>query len=105
MPRGFVFGNAPGREALLESFVAFFRAFPDNYTHVENLLENDVSRFEIRETPVLLANFPPVWHVELFRLIQVKFQQSVAYPNRTLQPCDRLDRGQSNHSRVHHSLV
>jgi hypothetical protein len=52
MPRGFVFGDARGREALLESFVAFFRAFPDNYTHVENLLENDVSRFEIRETPV-----------------------------------------------------
>jgi steroid delta-isomerase-like uncharacterized protein len=29
-----------GREALLESFVAFFRAFPDNYTHVENLFED-----------------------------------------------------------------
>ncbi|XGV94616.1 MAG: ester cyclase [Leptolyngbya sp. BL-A-14] len=26
-----------GREALLKSFVAFFNAFPDNYTHAENL--------------------------------------------------------------------
>ncbi|MBD2072597.1 ester cyclase [Phormidium sp. FACHB-592] len=30
-----------GREALLESFVAFFGAFPDNYTHVENLFADD----------------------------------------------------------------
>ena len=29
-----------GREALLESFVTFFQAFPDNYTHVENLFED-----------------------------------------------------------------
>lgn len=26
-----------GKEALLESFVSFFRAFPDNYTNIENL--------------------------------------------------------------------
>lgn len=29
-----------GREALLESFVTFFHAFPDNYTHIVNLLED-----------------------------------------------------------------
>lgn len=29
-----------GRDALLESFITFFRAFPDNYTHIENLLED-----------------------------------------------------------------
>lgn len=29
-----------GREALLESFFTFFQAFPDNYTHVENLFED-----------------------------------------------------------------
>lgn len=29
-----------GREALLESFVTFFPAFRDNYTHVENLFED-----------------------------------------------------------------
>lgn len=36
------FGEVPlrGREALLESFVSFFRAFPDNYTNVENLFED-----------------------------------------------------------------
>lgn len=33
------FGEVPlrGREALLESFVSFFDAFPDNYTNIENL--------------------------------------------------------------------
>ena len=33
------FGETPlrGKEALLESFVSFFRAFPDNYTNIENL--------------------------------------------------------------------
>ncbi|MBD2039480.1 ester cyclase [Microcoleus sp. FACHB-672] len=29
-----------GREALLESFIAFFNAFPDNYTHPENIFED-----------------------------------------------------------------
>lgn len=29
-----------GKEALLESFISFFRAFPDNYTHIENLFED-----------------------------------------------------------------
>lgn len=29
-----------GREALLESFVSFFRAFPDNFTHPINILED-----------------------------------------------------------------
>lgn len=29
-----------GREALLESFVTFFQAFRDNYTHAENLFED-----------------------------------------------------------------
>lgn len=29
-----------GREAMLESFVDFFRAFPNNYTHVINLFED-----------------------------------------------------------------
>lgn len=29
-----------GREALLESFISFFRAFPDNFTHIENLFED-----------------------------------------------------------------
>ncbi|BCM89423.1 hypothetical protein IAD21_01269 [Abditibacteriota bacterium] len=29
-----------GREALLESFIAFFRAFPDNYTHPLNIFED-----------------------------------------------------------------
>lgn len=29
-----------GKEALLESFLSFFRAFPDNYTHIENLFED-----------------------------------------------------------------
>lgn len=29
-----------GRDALLESFTGFFRAFPDNYTHIENLFED-----------------------------------------------------------------
>ena len=29
-----------GREALFESFAAFFQAFPNNYTHVENLFED-----------------------------------------------------------------
>jgi steroid delta-isomerase-like uncharacterized protein len=29
-----------GREALLESFIAFFDAFPDNYTHPVNVLED-----------------------------------------------------------------
>lgn len=29
-----------GREALLESFITFFRAFPDNYTHINNLFED-----------------------------------------------------------------
>lgn len=29
-----------GREALLESFITFFQAFPDNYTHIENLFED-----------------------------------------------------------------
>lgn len=29
-----------GREALLESFVAFFAAFPDNYTHPINIFED-----------------------------------------------------------------
>ena len=29
-----------GLKALLESFIAFFQAFPDNYTHVENLFED-----------------------------------------------------------------
>lgn len=33
------FGDTPlrGKEALLESFISFFRAFPDNYTNIENL--------------------------------------------------------------------
>lgn len=29
-----------GREALLESFIAFFTAFPDNYTHPLNIFED-----------------------------------------------------------------
>jgi len=29
-----------GREAILQGFLSFFRAFPDNYTHVENLFED-----------------------------------------------------------------
>ncbi|MEP0838623.1 ester cyclase [Coleofasciculus sp. FACHB-64] len=29
-----------GREVLLESFIAFFNAFPDNYTHPENIFED-----------------------------------------------------------------
>lgn len=29
-----------GRAALLESFEAFFRAFPDNYTHPEHVFED-----------------------------------------------------------------
>lgn len=29
-----------GHDALLKSFIAFFRAFPDNYTHIENLFED-----------------------------------------------------------------
>jgi steroid delta-isomerase-like uncharacterized protein len=29
-----------GIQAILEDFVAFFRAFPDSYTHVENLFED-----------------------------------------------------------------
>lgn len=29
-----------GRPALLESFIAFFTAFPDNYTHPVNILED-----------------------------------------------------------------
>ncbi len=29
-----------GREAIFQDFVNFFRAFPDNYTHVENLFED-----------------------------------------------------------------
>lgn len=29
-----------GREALLESFIGFFQAFPDNYTHPLNILED-----------------------------------------------------------------
>jgi steroid delta-isomerase-like uncharacterized protein len=28
------------REAIFQDFVNFFRAFPDNYTHVENLFED-----------------------------------------------------------------
>jgi len=33
------FGDTPlrGHDALLESFTSFFRAFPDNYTNIENL--------------------------------------------------------------------
>ncbi len=33
------FGETPlrGREALLESFISFFQAFPDNFTNIENL--------------------------------------------------------------------
>ena len=36
------FNAAPlvGREALLASFVDFFRAFPDNYTNPENIFED-----------------------------------------------------------------
>ena len=36
------FGNEPlrGQKALLESFVSFFEAFPDNYTNVENIFED-----------------------------------------------------------------
>ena len=29
-----------GKAALLDSFIAFFSAFPDNYTHIENLFED-----------------------------------------------------------------
>ena len=29
-----------GRQVILESFDAFFQAFPDSYTHVENLFED-----------------------------------------------------------------
>ena len=29
-----------GREAIFQDFVNFFSAFPDNYTHVENLFED-----------------------------------------------------------------
>ena len=29
-----------GRAALLESFINFFRAFPDNYTHPENMFQD-----------------------------------------------------------------
>ena len=29
-----------GREALLKSFISFFRAFPNNHTHIENLFED-----------------------------------------------------------------
>lgn len=29
-----------GRDAMLESFISFFHAFPDNYTHIENLFED-----------------------------------------------------------------
>ena len=29
-----------GREVMLESFISFFQAFPDNCTHIENLFED-----------------------------------------------------------------
>jgi steroid delta-isomerase-like uncharacterized protein len=29
-----------GKPALLESFITFFRAFPDNFTHAENIFED-----------------------------------------------------------------
>ena len=29
-----------GKEAILEDFIQFFHAFPDSYTHIENLFED-----------------------------------------------------------------
>ncbi|HEY9649633.1 MAG TPA: ester cyclase [Coleofasciculaceae cyanobacterium] len=29
-----------GKQAILENFLQFFHAFPDNYTHIENLFED-----------------------------------------------------------------